>query len=165
MPSPGRSANDPHDLQRFIDAQAPVFEAVRAELSAGRKRSHWMWFIFPQIDGLGASSMSKRYAIRSIAEAKAYLDHPLLGPRLLESAEAALAVQTSSALDLFGSPDDMKLRSCATLFASVSSEDSVFSQLINKYFDGKPDDRTLQLTGDVHSWPRFARATGQVAAS
>jgi uncharacterized protein (DUF1810 family) len=97
--------------------------------------------------------MSKRYAIRSVAEAKAYLAHPLLGPRLLESAEAALAVQTSSALELFGSPDDMKLRSCATLFASVSSEVAVFSQLINKYFDGKPDDRTLQLIAKKE--PRF----------
>jgi len=145
------SDQDPYDLQRFVDAQEHVYERALSEIKSGRKRSHWMWFIFPQIDGLGASSMSKRYAIRSVAEAKAYLAHPLLGPRLLESAEAALAVQTSSALDLFGSPDDMKLRSCATLFASVSSEDSVFSQLINKYFDGKPDDRTLQLTGDVHS--------------
>ena len=145
------SDQDRYDLQRFVDAQEHVYERALSEIKSGRKRSHWMWFIFPQIDGLGASSMSKRYAIRSIAEAKAYLDHPLLGPRLLESAEAALAVQTSSALELFGSPDDMKLRSCATLFARVSSEDSVFSQLINKYFDGKPDDRTLQLTSDVHS--------------
>jgi uncharacterized protein (DUF1810 family) len=145
------SDQDPYDLQRFVDAQEHVYERALSEIKSGRKRSHWMWFIFPQIDGLGASSMSKRYAIRSIAEAKAYLDHPLLGPRLLESAAAALAVQTSSALELFGSPDDMKLRSCATLFACVSSELSVFSQLINKYFDGKPDDRTLQLTGDVHS--------------
>ena len=145
------SGQDPYDLQRFVDAQEHVYERALSEIKSGRKRSHWMWFIFPQFDGLGASSMSKRYAIRSVAEAKAYLAHPLLGPRLLESAEAALAVQTSSALELFGSPDDMKLRSCATLFASVSSEDSVFSQLINKYFDGKPDDRTLQLTGDVHS--------------
>ena len=145
------SGQDPYDLQRFVDAQEHVYERALSEIKSGRKRSHWMWFIFPQIDGLGASSMSRRYAIRSVAEAKAYLAHPLLGPRLLESAEAALAVQTSSALKLFGSPDDMKLRSCATLFASVTSEDSVFSQLINKYFDGKPDDRTLQLTGEVHS--------------
>jgi len=145
------SAQDPYDLQRFVDAQEHVYERALSEIKSGRKRSHWMWFIFPQIDGLGASSMSRRYAIRSVAEAKAYLAHPLLGPRLLESAAAALAVQTSSALELFGSPDDMKLRSCATLFACVSSELSVFSQLINKYFDCKPDDRTLQLTGDVHS--------------
>jgi len=145
------SGQDPYDLQRFVDAQEHVYERALSEIKSGRKRSHWMWFIFPQIDGLGASSMSRRYAIRSVAEAKAYLAHPLLGPRLLESAEAVLAVETTSALELFGSPDDMKLRSCATLFASVTSEDSVFSQLINKYFDGKPDDRTLQLTGDVHS--------------
>ena len=147
------SGQDPYDLQRFVDAQEHVYERALSEIKSGRKRSHWMWFIFPQIDGLGASSMSKRYAIRSVAEAKAYLAHPLLGPRLLESAEAALAVETTSALELFGSPDDMKLRSCATLFASVSSEESVFRQLINKYFDGKPDDRTLQLIGKKE--PRF----------
>ena len=104
------SGQDPYDLQRFVDAQEHVYERALSEIKSGRKRSHWMWFIFPQIDGLGASSMSKRYAIKSVAEAKAYLAHPLLGPRLLESAEAALAVQTSSALELFGSPDDMKLR-------------------------------------------------------
>ena len=147
------SDQDPYDLQRFVDAQEHVYTRALSEIQSGRKRSHWMWFIFPQIDGLGASSMSRRYAIRSVAEAKAYLAHPLLGPRLLESAEAVLAVETTSALELFGSPDDMKLRSCATLFASVSSEDSVFSQLINKYFDGKPDDRTLQLIAKKE--PRF----------
>jgi uncharacterized protein (DUF1810 family) len=141
------SDQDPYDLQRFVDAQANVFDRALSEIKSGRKRSHWMWFIFPQVEGLGTSSMSKRYAIRSIAAAKAYLAHPLLGPRLLECAEAALAVQTSSALELFGSPDDMKLRSCATLFACVSSEGSVFSQLIDKFFDGKPDERTLQLVG------------------
>ena len=147
------SDQDPYDLQRFVDAQEHVYERALSEIKSGRKRSHWMWFIFPQIDGLGASSMSKRYAIRSVAEAKAYLAHPLLGPRLLESAEAVLAVETTSALELFGSPDDMKLRSCATLFASVSSEESVFRQLINKYFDGKPDDSTLQLIAKKE--PRF----------
>ena len=141
------SDQDPYDLQRFVDAQANVFDRALSEIKSGRKRSHWMWFIFPQVEGLGTSSMSKRYAIRSIAAAKVYLAHPLLGPRLLECAEAALAVQTSSALELFGSPDDMKLRSCATLFACVSSEGSVFSQLIDKFFDGKPDERTLQLVG------------------
>jgi uncharacterized protein (DUF1810 family) len=147
------SGQDPYDLQRFVDAQEHVYKRALSEIQSGRKRSHWMWFIFPQIDGLGASSMSRRYAIRSVAEAKAYLAHPLLGPRLLESAEAVLAVETTSALELFGSPDDMKLRSCATLFASVSSEESVFRQLINKYFDGKPDDSTLQLIGKKE--PRF----------
>ena len=141
------SDQDPYDLQRFVDAQETVYERALSEIKSGRKRSHWMWFIFPQVEGLGASSMSTRYTIRSVAEARAYLAHPLLGPRLLECAEAALAVHTSSALELFGSPDDMKLRSCATLFASVSSEGSVFSQLINRFFDGKADERTLQLIG------------------
>jgi len=157
------SDQDPYDLQRFVDAQEHVYTRALSEIQSGRKRSHWMWFIFPQIDGLGASSMSKRYAIRSVAEAKAYLAHPLLGPRLLESAEAALAVQTSSALELFGSPDDMKLRSCATLFASVSSEESVFRQLINKYFDCKPDDSTLQLIAKKE--PRFTGSPASVPAS
>lgn len=137
------SDQDPYDLQRFVDAQANVYERALFEIKSGRKRSHWMWFIFPQVEGLGTSSMSRRFAIRSVAEARAYLDHPLLGPRLLECAQAALAVDTSSALELFGSPDDLKLSSCATLFASVSSEESVFRQLINKYFDGKADERTL----------------------
>ena len=141
------SDHDPYDLRRFVDAQEHVYERALSEIKSGRKRSHWMWFIFPQVEGLGTSSTSRQYAIRSVAEAEAYLAHPLLGPRLLESAEAALAIQTSSALELFGSPDDMKLRSCATLFASVSSQESVFRQLINKYFDGKPDERTLQLLG------------------
>jgi uncharacterized protein (DUF1810 family) len=141
------SEQDPYDLQRFVDAQANAYERALSEIKSGRKRSHWMWFVFPQVEGLAASSMSMRYAIRSVAEARAYLVHPLLGPRLLECAEAALAAQTSSALELFGSPDNMKLRSCATLFASVSSEGSVFSQLIDKYFDGKADERTLQLIG------------------
>ena len=141
------SDQDPHDLRRFVDAQEHVYERALSEITSGRKRSHWMWFIFPQLDGLGISSISRQYAIKSLAEARAYLAHPLLGPRLLECAKAALAVHTSSALELFGSPDDMKMRSCATLFACVSSQDSVFSQLINKYFDGKPDDRTLRLLG------------------
>ncbi len=141
------SDQDPYDLQRFLNAQENVYERALSEIKSGRKRSHWMWFVFPQVEGLGTSSTSRRYAIRSVAEAKAYLDDPLLGPRLLESAKAALAAQTSSASELFGSPDDMKLRSCATLFASVSSEGSIFSRLINKYFDGKPDQRTLQLIG------------------
>ena len=141
------SDQDPHDLQRFVDAQEHAYERALSEITSGRKRSHWMWFIFPQLEGLGISSISRQYAIKSLAEARAYLAHPLLGPRLLECAKAALAAHPSSALELFGSPDDMKMRSCATLFACVSSQDSVFSQLINKYFDGKPDERTLQLLG------------------
>jgi uncharacterized protein (DUF1810 family) len=115
------TADDPHDLNRFVQAQAGVYEQALAEVRAGRKRSHWMWFVFPQVDGLGSSSMARRYAIRSRAEAEAYLAHPVLGPRLVECAEAAAAVPgPASALDVFGSPDDLKLRSSATLFACVS---------------------------------------------
>ena len=140
-------ADDPFDLQRFVDAQAPVYESVRAELKAGRKQSHWMWFIFPQIDGLGSSPASKRYAIRSLAEAEAYLRHPVLGPRLLECAEVALGVDGRSASEIFGSPDDWKLRSCATLFACASPAGSVFHRLLDKYFHGERDAKTLGLLG------------------
>ena len=144
-------SDDPYNLNRFVHAQEDTYEQALAEMRSGMKRTHWMWYIFPQLDGLAFSATSKHYSIKSIEEAKAYLDHPLLGPRLLECAEAVLHIEGRAAREIFGSPDDMKLRSCATLFACVSSELSVFSQLINKYFDGKPDDRTLQLTGDVHS--------------
>src|SRR3954452_21103471 len=114
-------SHDPFNLSRFIESQASVYVQALAEIRAGRKRSHWMWFIFPQIDGLGSSPMAKRYAIRSRAEAEAYLAHPVLGPRLVACAEAAAAVPgPASALDVFGPPDDMKLRSSATLFACVS---------------------------------------------
>ena len=106
-----------------------------------------MWYIFPQYEGLGFSPTSRRYSIKSVAEAQAYLAHPVLGPRLTECAEAALRVEGRSALEVFGSPDDMKLRSCATLFAHVSPAGSVFEQLLNKYFDGERDDRTLRLIG------------------
>jgi uncharacterized protein (DUF1810 family) len=104
-----------------------------------------MWFIFPQLEGLGASSMSQHYSIKSAAEAAAYLAHPILGPRLLACAEAALSVSDRSANEIFGSPDDLKLRSCATLFAQVSAEGSVFEQLLQKYFDGRPDEHTVRL--------------------
>src|SRR6266513_756425 len=105
---------DQFDLQRFVEAQAGVYEQACAELRSGRKRSHWMWYVFPQIQGLGSSAMSTRYAIRSLAEASAYLAHPVLGPRLIECAEAALSVRERTAHDIFGSPDDRKLKSCAT---------------------------------------------------
>jgi uncharacterized protein (DUF1810 family) len=106
-----------------------------------------MWYIFPQLDGLAFSAISKHYAIKSLAEAKAYLDHPLLGPRLLECAEAAVRLEGRSATEIFGSPDDLKLRSCATLFSRVSPRDSVFERLLAKYYPGEPDGRTLQLLG------------------
>jgi len=136
---------DPHNLSRFLEAQDEDYERALSEIRAGRKRSHWMWYVFPQFHGLGSSSTSQHYAIKSVAEARAYLAHPRLGPRLVECAEAALHVQGRSAHDIFGSPDDMKLRSCATLFASVSPGDSPFQRILDKYFAGEPDDRTVRL--------------------
>ncbi len=141
------SGDDLHDLERFVDAQVGDYDRALAEIKAGRKRSHWIWYVFPQIDGLGFSSMSKRYAIKSVDEAIAYLAHPVLGPRLVEICESALAVEGKSARDIFGSPDDMKLKSCATLFASVSPQDSVFERLLEKYFQGERDGKTLALIG------------------
>lgn len=137
--------SDGFDLERFVTAQERDFPGALAELRAGRKRSHWMWFIFPQIRGLGTSAMSQRYGIGDLAEARAYLAHPVLGPRLRECAEALLAARGASAHDIFGSPDDLKLRSSATLFARASAPGSVFERLLEKYFDGAPDDRTLRL--------------------
>ena len=139
--------DDPHDLARFVEAQARDYNQALAEIKAGRKRSHWIWYVFPQIDGLGFSSMSRRYAIKSVDEAKAYLAHPVLGKRLVEICDAAFAVEGKSAHDVFGSPDDMKLKSCATLFASVSPPDSVFERLLEKYFQGERDGKTLELIG------------------
>ena len=137
------SAVDQFDLQRFVDAQAGVYERALAEITAGRKQSHWMWFIFPQFTGLGSSAMSQRYAIKSREEARAYLDHEVLGARLIECAEAALAVDEPLAVEVFPHPDDLKLWSSATLFAAVSDPDSVFQQLLEKWFDGEPDQKTL----------------------
>lgn len=139
------ATSDAFDLNRFIETQTDDYATALAELEAGEKTSHWMWYIFPQIDGLGYSSMSKRYAIKSVDEAKAYLVHPVLGPRLLECAKAVLAVEGRSALEILGSPDDAKLQSCATLFASVSPAGSVFQQILDKYYGGKPDAKTLRL--------------------
>lgn len=139
------NAGDPYDLNRFVQAQEHDYERALSEVKNGRKRSHWMWYIFPQFDGLGFSAMSQRYAIKSVAEAKAYLGHPILGPRLIECAEAALSVKGRTAHEIFGSPDDMKLKSCATLFAYVSPPGSVFEQLLNKFFDGDRDQKTLGL--------------------
>jgi len=143
---PGVAA-DPHNLSRFVQAQMADYDQALTEIRSGRKRSHWMWYIFPQLDGLGFSSASKRYSIKSIAEAQAYLGHPVLGPRLVDSAEAVLRVEGRSAQEIFGFPDDMKLRSCATLFACVSPSGSVFHRLLDKYFQGQRDAKTLQLLG------------------
>ncbi|HMD35814.1 MAG TPA: DUF1810 domain-containing protein [Vicinamibacterales bacterium] len=132
------------DLERFVDAQDGDYDRALAEIRRGRKESHWMWYVFPQIEGLGSSQMAQRYAIRNRAEAEAYLAHPVLGPRLIEIAEAAATIDRSSATDVFGYPDDLKLRSCATLFAAVSPAGSVFERLLDKYFDGKPDEATVK---------------------
>ena len=138
---------DPHDLRRFVEAQEDDYQRALAEIRSGRKRSHWMWYIFPQLDGLGFSSTSRQYSIKSRSEAEAYLSHHVLGPRLVECAEAALRVEGRSALEIFGSPDNVKLRSCATLFACVSPAGSVFHRLLDKYFQGRCDDLTLGLLG------------------
>ena len=136
------------DLTRFVDAQRDTYDQALAELRGGRKRTHWMWWVFPQLDGLGVSATSRRYAIKSEAEARDYLEHPVLGPRLIESVESVLAIEGRTAHDIFGSPDDMKLHSCVTLFAQVAGPGSVFHRLLDDYFDGKPDDRTLRLLNE-----------------
>ena len=142
-----RDARDPYNLMRFVDAQERDFKEALGEIRRGRKTSHWMWYVFPQLEGLGFSAISRLYAIRSIAEAEAYLHHPILGPRLSECAEAVLGVEGRSAHDIFGSPDDLKLRSCATLFACVSLPGSPFHRILEKYFHGEQDSRTLELLG------------------
>jgi uncharacterized protein (DUF1810 family) len=136
--------NDPHNLQRFVDAQAPVINQVRTELAGGRKRSHWMWFIFPQIAGLGFSAMAERYAIASLDEARAYLRHPLLGPRLEDCTRLVLAVSGRTATEILGLPDDMKFRSSMTLFAQAAPEKTVFAEALRKYFASEPDPETLK---------------------
>jgi uncharacterized protein (DUF1810 family) len=139
--------DDPFHLSRFVEAQATSYDQALSELKNGRKRSHWMWFIFPQLDGLAFSSTSKIYAIKSLEEARVYLEHPVLGPRLLACAEAVVAINGRSANAIFGSPDDLKLKSCATLFACVSTEGSVFHQILAKYYQGEADQKTLGLLG------------------
>jgi uncharacterized protein (DUF1810 family) len=136
--------SDPFNLERFVDAQASVYDEVRRELRAGRKESHWIWFIFPQIAGLGQSAMSIRFAIASLDEAKAYLAHPLLGARLRECARLALDVQGRAARDIFGSIDEMKFRSSMTLFARAAPDEDVFRRCLDKYFAGAPDEATLK---------------------
>ena len=142
-----RCSDDPFDLNRFVQAQEADYEQALLEIQSGQKRSHWMWYIFPQIKGLGFSSMSQRYSIKSTDEAKAYLKHPVLGSRLQECAEAVLGVEGRSVSDIFGSPDDMKLRSCITLFSTVSTPGSVFHRILETYFQGVPDDKTLRRLG------------------
>jgi len=133
------------DLKRFSDAQERNYEIAFAEVSAGRKRSHWMWYIFPQVKGLGFSSTSKHYGINGLKEASAYLNHPVLGPRLTGISQALLELEGNNATQIFGHPDDLKLRSSMTLFAAVADSDPVFQQVLDKYFQGKADLPTLTL--------------------
>jgi uncharacterized protein (DUF1810 family) len=136
---------DPHDLGRFVRAQDGVYEQALAEIRSGRKRTHWMWFVFPQLDGLGSSPTARLYGIKTLDEGRAYLGHPVLGPRLHECVEAVLQVEGRSAAEIFGFPDDLKLRSCATLFGSLLPPGSPFERLLQKYFPDGPDARTLRL--------------------
>ena len=134
---------DPFNLSRFITAQEGIYEQALAELKCGRKETHWMWFIFPQIEGLGISATSKHYSIKSRHEAQEYLQHPVLGKRLVECSNALLHIHGKTALGIMGFPDDLKLHSCMTLFAAISQPGSIFHQIINKYFQGQPDQRTV----------------------
>ena len=131
-------------LDRFVEAQASTYATALAEVRSGRKRSHWMWFIFPQIQGLGFSSTSRYYALRDVQEATAYLAHPVLGARLLAISEELLALPGHDASRIFGSPDDLKLRSCMTLFAAVPGAPAVFGEALTKFFQGAPDAQTLR---------------------
>jgi uncharacterized protein (DUF1810 family) len=137
------ATDDPFDLQRFVDAQEPVYDRACAELRRGRKQSHWMWFIFPQIAGLGHSPMAQRYAISSLEEAKAYLEHLVLGARLRACTRLILAVEGRSAHQILGAPDDAKFRSCLTLFAYATADKQIFRDALQKYFDGEEDSLTV----------------------
>jgi uncharacterized protein (DUF1810 family) len=135
---------DPYDLQRFVDGQNPVFEEVRAELQAGRKRGHWMWFVFPQLRGLGSSQMAAKFGISSRQEAEAYLKHPILGPRLRKCTGLVNLVEGRSIDEIFGYPDNLKFRSSMTLFASATPDDQVFKDALEKYFAGEVDRLTIE---------------------
>jgi uncharacterized protein (DUF1810 family) len=137
--------SDAYDLQRFVDAQDRVYSRVVAELRAGRKTSHWMWFVFPQVAGLGFSPMAQKYAIRSLDEARAYLAHPVLGARLLECTELLLDVKDRDISEILGYPDDLKFRSSMTLFAAVDNAPPLFGAALQQYFASEPDARTLEL--------------------
>jgi uncharacterized protein (DUF1810 family) len=136
--------SEPYDLQRFVDAQNPVYDRVRAELQEGRKQSHWMWFIFPQIAGLGSSPLVRRFAISSLSEAAAFLEHPILGPRLAECTRLVNLIEGRSIEQIFGRPDDLKFRSSMTLFARASADNQVFVDALQKHFDGEFDPATLE---------------------
>lgn len=143
--NPAASKEDVFELQRFLDAQAGSYAQALAELREGEKRSHWMWFIFPQLEGLGSSPMALRYAIRSRAEAEAYLAHPILGSRLRECAQALLGVQGRPIGAILGFPDDLKLQSSMTIFTALEGADPVFNRVLERYYAGKSDAKTLGL--------------------
>ena len=140
---------DPHHLDRFLTAQAPVIAQVLAELRAGRKTTHWMWFVFPQLRGLGTSSMAQLFGIASLEEARAYLAHPVLGPRLRECCALMLQVPQRSAHEILGTPDDLKFRSCLTLFSLADPRESLFRQGLDRFYGGVPDPRTVALCGTM----------------
>ena len=142
--------SDAHNLQRFVDAQEGVFPRVLAELAAGEKRSHWIWFVFPQIRGLGYSATAERYAIASRDEAAAYAAHDVLGPRLRQCTQLVLDVEGRSAAEVFGHPDDWKFRSSMTLFTACAEDGTIFRSALEKYFAGAPDQRTLDILGQGH---------------
>lgn len=143
-----------HDgLQRFVDAQAFNFDAALAELRRGRKVSHWMWYVFPQIEGLGSSATARRYALSGISEAQAYLAHPLLGQRLRLCVDTVLGLEGTTARAVFGHPDCLKFRSCLTLFACAAPGEQRFADALDKYFDGRPDELTLRAIGESREPP------------
>jgi uncharacterized protein (DUF1810 family) len=137
--------DDPYDLHRFVQAQQDIYAQAVDELADGHKTSHWMWFVFPQLRGLGRSPMATRFGIASLDEARAYLDHPLLGSRLKQCVRLVLRIDGRSINEIFGSPDDMKFRSCMTLFDLAAPQEAIFAQALQKYFGGTPDERTLTL--------------------
>ncbi|MEK7763644.1 MAG: DUF1810 domain-containing protein [Nitrospirota bacterium] len=142
---------DGHNLHRFLDAQERVYHTVLDELRTGRKSSHWIWFIFPQIAGLGHSGMAQKFAIASLDEAKAYVQHPVLGPRLRECTQLVLNVNGCSAEEIFSYPDNLKFRSCMTLFMTVTTDSKIFKDALLKYFHGKPDPLTLDFLAQQQS--------------
>lgn len=145
--------SDAYNLHRFLTAQEPTYDTVLAELRAGRKSSHWIWFIFPQITGLGHSRMAQQFAIGSLDEARAYLRHPVLGPRLRACTQLVLDVNGRSAEEIFSYPDNLKFRSCMTLFLTAATDNALFKDALLKYFDGKPDQLTMNVLAR-HNMPR-----------
>ena len=158
------SGADPFDLERFVSAQSGSYARALDEIRAGRKRSHWIWFVFPQIRGLGLSPTSQHYGVSGIDEARAYLSHPILGSRLRECAEALLALEGRTASAIMPYPDDLKLRSSMTLFERVAGPDSVFSRVVEKYYQGHRDERTLELLGLVGRSDPTAPESGHFSA-